>query len=120
MSTSTVDLGTAKLRFDEIIAHLRSLGWENLRVDTLVHPAHDGMPRRERPTIRYHFAHGEWTISYEPDRNWHKAHPDANAEPAPWVGTAVRLVAGKELPTIDEFMDQLIGASIEAAMDRTA
>ena len=103
----TLDMIGAEQRFNEIVAELERCDWFHLRVDTLVHPLHEGETRRRRPTIRHTYTAGEWVLTLEPDRNWHKAHPDANVEPVPWLGTTIRLVAGRELPSVDEAIQQL-------------
>lgn len=100
----TLNMSATKQRFDEIIQALRDLGWGNLRIDTLVHPTHDGAERHQRPTIRYGYVAGEWTVALEPDRNWQKPHPDAEAHAKPWQGVEFRLVANRELPEVDQVL----------------
>ena len=87
----------AYARFSEAIAVLRTDGWDNLRVDTLVHPLDADEPMNERYTIRHHYSGGEWDLYYE--------HPR-------FVTRRVRIRLGRELPTVGQMMSELYGTRL--------
>ncbi len=62
----------ARTRFLEVIAWLQANGWEYARVDTLVRSGIDPSDRHQM-TIRHHYDHGVWELSYEPHRYWDRA-----------------------------------------------
>lgn len=83
--------------FLRVVTALRSAGWRQLRVDTLVWGDADD---REAKTVRHHYDHGVWEFHFEADRYWRPL-----AKP---LRTA-RIKLSGPLPTVRMVLSDLFG-----------
>jgi hypothetical protein len=95
------DLGLE--RFEQVIAQLEQMGWQRLRVDTLVWNSSQANPRA-LPTVRHHYDHGVWELYYELDRYWNRQ----DNKPI-----SVARIHQNNLPTVDQVLAQLFGRHLK-------